>query len=162
MNFKSSLLLLTTTLASVNCLQLFATCHRNRHRHHSVDAEEAFHILKHLPNDCFTYQADNYIYEYCHLESARQLGLQAINNQREEYSLGTFSSTHSIQKYFPALGMAKISLVGGDLCAETGKERRSKVKFFCVDPKLSMHIISAKEKSTCNYRILVHVPQLCK
>lgn len=172
MNFKSSLhfyfyffFLAAITFSTAYGLQLLAICHRHHNRNFNrsnFDAEEAFSTLKRLPNDCFTYQADNYIYEYCHLESARQLGLHAVNNQRPEYSLGSYSPIHSIQKYSPALGMAKISLVGGDLCAETGSERKTKVKFFCADPKLSMHIVNAREKSTCNYRILVHVPELCK
>lgn len=124
------------------------------------DVENVFHLLKDLPHDCFTYEADKYIYEYCHMESARQTGLHAENNSREEYDLGHFIPNRSIQKYSPLLKLAKISLVEGGVC-EGGATRRTKVKFFCTDPKLSMHIISAREKSLCNYRILVHVPELC-
>jgi hypothetical protein len=94
------------------------------------------------------------------MESARQYGLHATNNLREEYNLGRYSPDHSIQKYSPLLRLAKISLVDGEPC-EGNTLRKTKVKFFCSDPKLSMHIVSAREKSLCNYRILVHVPELC-
>lgn len=125
------------------------------------DAENVFHMLKNLPKDCFTYEADDkYTYEYCHMESARQTGKMAQNNLLEEYNLGHYCPQRSIQKYSPLLRLAKITLVGGDPCGE-GISRTTKVKFFCVNPKLSMHIVSAREKSTCNYRILVHVPELC-
>lgn len=136
------------------------------HKSHNVfdngvhDAENVFHLLKSLPRDCFTYEADNYTYEYCHMESARQLGKKVENHLREEYNLGSYCPQRSIQKYSPLLRLAKVSLVDGDLC-DDGAARKTKVKFFCVDQKLSMHIISAREKSKCNYRILVHVPELC-
>lgn len=94
------------------------------------------------------------------MESARQYGLKANNNLREEYNLGRYCPDRSIQKYSPLLRLAKISLVDGEPC-EGGVLRKTKVKFFCSDPKLSMHIVSAREKSTCNYRILMHVPELC-
>lgn len=97
------------------------------------------------------------------MESARQMGLQVQNNLREEYDLGRFSPQNSIQKYSPLLRLAKISLLGGDGCNVEGAmvDRKTKVKFFCAEPNLSMHIVSAREKSICNYRILVHVPELC-
>lgn len=94
------------------------------------------------------------------MESARQTGLKAQNNLREEYNLGRYCPQRSLQKYSPLLRLAKINLVDGEPCGD-GKVRKTKVKFFCSDPKLSMHIISAREKSLCNYRILVHVPELC-
>ena len=124
------------------------------------DAENVFHLLKGLPRDCFTYEDDNYTYEYCHLESARQLGKKVQNNLREEYNLGSYCPQRSIQKYSPLLRLAKVTLVDGEPC-ENAVPRKTKVKFFCSDPKLSMHIVSAREKSVCNYRILVHVPELC-
>lgn len=186
MNF--TLLLALFIASSVQSLHFFGFCpragllrlsHARRHfnyhflqrfrkLHHSNDvfangvhdAENVFHMLKALPKDCFTYEADKYSYEYCHMESARQTGLVAQNNLREEYNLGHYLPQRSIQKYSPLLRLAKISLVDGAPC-EGGVTRKTKVKFFCADPKLSMHIVSAREKSTCNYRILVNVPELC-
>lgn len=134
---------------------------RHRHNHHHIhDAEEVFHLLKSLPRDCYTYEDDHYTYEYCHLESARQYGTKAQNNLREEYNLGSYCPQRSIQKYSPLLQLAKVTLVDGDPCGD-GVIRKTKVKFFCSDPKMSMHIVNAREKSLCNYRILVHVPELC-
>lgn len=100
------------------------------------------------------------------MESVRQTGLTLQNNLREEYHLGRYIHNLSIQKYSPLLHLAKITLVGGDPCVVEGKEgdqgpRKTKVKFYCADPKLSMHIVKAYEKKICNYRILVHVPELC-
>lgn len=94
------------------------------------------------------------------MKSVRQLGLKAINNLREEYNIGNYCPQRSIQKYSPLLRLAKINMIDGDPC-EGGLVRKTKVKFFCSNPKLSMHIISAREKSMCNYRVLVHVPELC-
>lgn len=125
------------------------------------DAENVFHLLKSLPRDCFTYEDDHYNYEYCHMESARQFGKTVQNNLREEYNLGVFCPHRSIQKYSPLLKLAKVTLVEGDPC-EGDVPRKTKVKYFCaVGPSVSMHIVSAREKTTCNYRILVHVPELC-
>ena len=177
--------------SSVSALSLLGFCPRkglirlsSRHRHHFHfgfpkflkfrainhsknvfengihDAENVFHLLKSLPRDCFTYEGDEYTYEYCHMESARQFGKKVQNNLREEYNLGSYCPQRSIQKYSPLLRLAKVTLVDGDLC-ENGVDRKTKVKFFCTDSKLSMHIVSAREKSKCNYRILVHVPELC-
>lgn len=95
------------------------------------------------------------------MESARQTGLKTQNNLREEYQLGRYCPQRSLQKYSPSLRLAKIFLVDGEPCGVEGVVRKTKVKFFCSDPKLSMHIVSAREKSLCNYRILVHVPELC-
>lgn len=96
------------------------------------------------------------------MESARQIGLKVQNHLREEYNLGRYCPQRSLQKYSPLLHLAKITLVDGEPCgADGGKLRKTKVKFFCADEKKSMHIISAREKSLCNYRILVHVPELC-
>lgn len=100
------------------------------------------------------------------MESVRQTGLTVQNNLREEYQLGHYCPTRSLQKYSPLLHLAKISLVEGEPCGviEEGKEpvnRKTKVKFFCAEPNKSMHIVKAYEKKICSYRILVHVPELC-
>lgn len=99
------------------------------------------------------------------MESVRQTSLTVRNNLREEYHLGRYCPLRSLQKYSPLLHLAKISLVDAEPCIlEDGKQqvsRRTKVKFFCANPKLSMHIVKAYERKTCSYRILVHVPELC-
>ena len=96
------------------------------------------------------------------MESVRQTGLTATNNLREEYHLGRYCPRRSLQKYSPLLRLAKISLVDGEPCGSDGSiHRKTKVKFFCADPKLSMHIVKAYERKTCSYRVLVHVPELC-
>jgi hypothetical protein len=189
----SLLVLLTAFTFNVSCFTLcprkglIPLSYRYRHRHlhflhfsfpkfrklriinHSVfenglhDAENVFHLLKSLPRDCFTYEDDHYTYEYCHMESARQMGKKVQNHFREEYNLGSYCNHRSIKKYSPLLRLAKVNLVDGDLCDGNGNglHRKTKIKFFCSDPKLAMHIVSAREKSKCNYRILVHVPELC-
>lgn len=101
------------------------------------------------------------------MESVRQTGLTVQNNLREEYHLGRYSARRSLQKYSPLLRLAKISLVGGEPCFVEGGDRqqalrKTKVKFFCADSKeSSMHVVKVYEKKTCNYRVLVHVPELC-
>ena len=100
------------------------------------------------------------------MESVRQTGLTVQNNLREEYNLGRYCPRRSLQKYSPLLHLAKISLVDGGPCGGEGEDgqshsRKTKVKFFCADPKLSMHIVKAYERKTCSYRVLVHVPELC-
>lgn len=172
--------LLLLLSSCINGLSLISYCpraglisliarHRFRHNYRRIshhrkrivhDAEDVFHLLKSLPRDCYTYEDDHYTYEYCHMESARQYGRKMQNNLREEYNLGSYCPQRSIQKYSPLLQLAKVSLVDGDPCGD-GIVRKTKVKFFCADPKMSMHIVNAREKSLCNYRILVHVPELC-
>lgn len=99
------------------------------------------------------------------MESVRQTGLTVQNNLREEYNLGRYCPQRSFQKYSPLLHLAKISLVDGEPCGAEGdmhsRPRKTKVKFFCADPKMSMHIVKAYERKTCSYRVLVHVPELC-
>ncbi len=95
------------------------------------------------------------------MESARQMVSQLHGNERLEWDLGHFKSEKSAQKYCPFQNLAKIALVDGSPCPEAHHKRKSKVKFLCIHPDLSMHIANVVEKTTCNYKILVHVPQLC-
>lgn len=102
-----------------------------------------------------------YTYEYCHMESARQISDMKSKNSRDEWDLGHFNPQTSIQKYNPKRRLVKVSLENGSPCPETHAPRRSKVLFSCVNPDLSMHIVHVREKTKCNYRIFVHVPELC-
>lgn len=95
------------------------------------------------------------------MESARQLLNQKVGNLRAEWDLGHFKPEKSDQKYCPVKNLAKIALEDGSPCPEAHHERKSKVKFMCVHPSMSMHISNVVEKSVCDYRIYVHVPELC-
>jgi hypothetical protein len=95
------------------------------------------------------------------MESARQMLNSKEGDARLEWDLGHFKADKSIQKYCPFKNLAKISLEDGSACPEAHHKRKSKVKFMCVHPDLSMHVANVVEKSTCNYRIYVHVPKLC-
>lgn len=95
------------------------------------------------------------------MKSAVQRYNKKVNDERPEWDLGKFIPHRSFQKYSPKRNIAKISLLDGTPCPGVDHARRTKVKFMCVDPRLSMHIANVKEKKTCDYRIYVHVPELC-
>ena len=95
------------------------------------------------------------------MESVRQMMDHLEEGKRQEWDLGHYSPQESIQAYCPRHKVAKITMTGGSECPEAHHKRHTKVKFLCTDPQLSMHIVDVKEKSTCNYRVYVHVPEMC-
>lgn len=126
-------------------------------------------LLKPLKTDCLTLNRGWWMYEVCVGKSIRQYhvaGPEEAAKNNVEFYLGKSKSSATWKlndivddgKQFKSL-----SIIYGDgtACDLTGKPRQSEVEFRCWNFNIDQ-ITATNEAATCEYKIQIHTPKLCK